>query len=100
MLADTATEQWVARQAMLRAAGDWDGGTATPATVAMAKLFASEMLYRAADRAMQVHGGMGYMKELWIERGYRDARLFRIWGGTSESLRGLVAAGLGCPPST
>jgi acyl-CoA dehydrogenase len=49
---------------------------------------------------MQVHGGMGYMKELWIERGYRDARLFRIWGGTSESLRGAVAAGLGCPPST
>jgi acyl-CoA dehydrogenase len=100
MLADTATEQWVARQALLRAASDWDSGTATPQTVAMAKLFASEMLYRAADRAMQVHGGMGYMKELWIERGYRDARLFRVWGGTSEALRGLVAAGLGCPPST
>jgi acyl-CoA dehydrogenase len=85
---------------MLRAAADWDSGTATPATVAMAKLFAGEMLYRAADRAMQVHGGMGYMKELWIERGYRDARLFRVWGGTSEALRGLVAQGLGCPPST
>jgi alkylation response protein AidB-like acyl-CoA dehydrogenase len=43
---------------------------------------------------------MGYMKELWIERGYRDARAFRIWGGTSEILRGTIAHGLGCPEST
>ena len=97
MLADIATEQWVARQALLRAAWEWDYGTATPQTAAMVKLFAGEMLYRAADRAMQVHGGMGYMKELWIERGYRDARTFRIWGGTSEVMRGLIAQGLGCP---
>jgi acyl-CoA dehydrogenase len=100
MLADSATEQWVARQAMLRAAWEWDNGTATPQTAAMAKLFASEMLYRVSDRAMQVHGGMGYMKELWIERGYRDARAFRIWGGTSEVMRGTIARGLGCPDST
>ena len=99
MLADSATEHWVARQAMLRAAWEWDSGAATPRTAAMAKLFASEMLYRVSDRAMQVHGGMGYMKELWIERGYRDARAFRIWGGTSEIMRGAIAHGLGCPES-
>ena len=86
MLADSATEQWVARQAICAPPGaDRARPGPRPRRRAMAKLFASEMLYRAADRAMQVHGGMGYMKELWIERGYRDARLFRIWGGTSEA---------------
>jgi len=51
---------------------------------AMAKLFATEAADRVADMAVQVHGGAGYLKELAVERFYRDARLGRIWDGTSE----------------
>ena len=61
---------------------------------AMTKLFATEMLGRVADAAVQVHGGMGYMKELWIERAYRDARIYRIYEGTSEIQRLVIAGGL------
>jgi len=60
----------------------------------MAKLFATEMLGRVADAAVQVHGGMGYMRELWIERAYRDARITRIYEGTSEVQRMVIAGAL------
>jgi alkylation response protein AidB-like acyl-CoA dehydrogenase len=63
----------------------------------MAQLCATEMVYRVADRAMQVHGGMGFMKELWIERGYRDARMFRLLDAGSEELRTRIARAIGCP---
>ena len=57
----------------------------------MVKLFASEMLGRAADSALQIHGGMGYMKECVVERIYRDVRYLRIVEGTSEIQRIVIA---------
>jgi acyl-CoA dehydrogenase len=61
----------------------------------MAKLYASEMAFRVADRILQVHGGLGYMKELPVERLFRVARLLRIGGGTSEIQRLVIARSLG-----
>jgi acyl-CoA dehydrogenase len=58
------------------------------------KLFASEALGRVADRAVQVHGGYGYVKEFPIEKLYRDARIARIYEGTSEIQRGVIAKDL------
>ncbi|HEY8684722.1 MAG TPA: acyl-CoA dehydrogenase family protein, partial [Chloroflexota bacterium] len=55
------------------------------------KVYCSEMLNRVVDRAVQVHGGMGYMKEFEIERMYRDARIVRIYEGTSEVQRMIIA---------
>ena len=62
--------------------------------ISMVKVAAAETLGRVADRAVQVFGGMGYCKDLPIERLYRDARVFRIYDGTSEIHRGVVARGL------
>lgn len=58
---------------------------------AMVKVFCTEMVNRAADSALQIHGGMGYMKESPIERVYRDVRLTRIFEGTSEVQRMIIA---------
>jgi acyl-CoA dehydrogenase len=60
----------------------------------MCKLFASEMLHRLADNAVQIHGGMGLMEDLPIERLWRDARLERIWEGTSEIQRHIISRSL------
>ena len=60
----------------------------------MCKLFASEMLHRLADHAVQIHGGMGLMEDLPIERLWRDARLERIWEGTSEIQRHIISRSL------
>jgi acyl-CoA dehydrogenase len=57
----------------------------------MAKLFASEVAGQVADKAVQIHGGMGYVKDLAVERIYRDARLFRIAEGTSEIQKIVIA---------
>jgi acyl-CoA dehydrogenase len=57
----------------------------------MAKLYASEVAGRSADRALQIHGGMGYMKECVVERFFRDVRLLRIVEGTSEIQRIVIA---------
>jgi acyl-CoA dehydrogenase len=97
MLADSATEIFAAQQAVYRAAWGIEAQRDEPRLAAQTKLFATEMYYRVADRAMQVHGGMGFMKELWIERGYRDARMFRLLGVSSEELRTAIAHLLGCP---
>ena len=59
--------------------------------IAMAKLAATEMLARVADEALQIHGGMGLMDELVLERIWRDARVERIWDGTSEIQRHIVS---------
>jgi acyl-CoA dehydrogenase len=72
-------------------AGAYDAGTDTRLGPASAKLFCSEMVGRVADRAVQIHGGAGYV-EGTVERLYRDARLFRIYEGTSE-IQKLVIAG-------
>ena len=94
MLADAATEIHAARLMTYDAATRADRGERVTQRAAMAKVFATEMLGRVADAAVQVHGGMGYMKELWIERAYRDARITRIYEGTSEMQRLVIARGL------
>jgi alkylation response protein AidB-like acyl-CoA dehydrogenase len=68
-----------------------DRGTRASTEAAMVKLFASEMAGRVVDRVLQIHGGMGYMKESPVERAYRDARILRIYEGTSEVQRMIIA---------
>jgi alkylation response protein AidB-like acyl-CoA dehydrogenase len=94
MLADAATEIHAARLMVYDAAARADRGERITDRAAMAKLFATEMLGRVADAAVQIHGGMGYMRELWIERAYRDARITRIYEGTSEIQRMVIASAL------
>ncbi len=94
MLADAATEIHAGRLMVYDAAARADRGERITQRAAMAKLFATETLGRVADAAVQIHGGMGYMRELWIERAYRDARITRIYEGTSEVQRMVIAAGL------
>ncbi len=68
-----------------------DNGENVAALAASCKLFATEMVGRVADRAVQIHGGAGYMEEYAVTRFYRDVRLFRIYEGTSEIQRGIIA---------
>jgi acyl-CoA dehydrogenase len=94
MLADSVTELWAARLMTYRLAGDIDRGVDVKvqhARCSMAKLFASEMANRVADRAVQIFGGRGYMRENVAERFYRELRVERIWEGTSEIQRNIVA---------
>ena len=93
-LADMATELEAADLLTLRAAARLDCGTMTDADAAMAKLYASEMLGRISDAAVQIFGGMGLMGELPVERWWRDARVERIWDGTSEIQRHIIARSL------
>jgi acyl-CoA dehydrogenase len=90
-LADMATEIEAAELITLRAAWKRERGTMTDADAAMAKLYASEMLGRVTDHAVQIFGGMGLMSELPIERFWRDARVDRIWDGTSEIQRHIIS---------
>jgi acyl-CoA dehydrogenase len=94
MLADSAIEIEMARLLVLRAAHEIDQGAPARERISMVKVAAAETLGRVADRAVQVFGGMGYCKDLPIERLYRDARVFRIYDGTSEIHRTVVARGL------
>ena len=94
MLADSAIEIEAARLLVLRAASLIDRGREAREHISMVKVYAAETLGRVADRAVQVFGGMGYCKDLPVERLYRDARIFRIFDGTSEIHRGVVARGL------
>lgn len=93
-LADMATELDAAELLTLRAAAKLDAGGMTDRDAAMAKLFASEALGRITDRALQIFGGMGLMAELPIERFWRDARVERIWDGTSEIQRHIISRSL------
>ena len=93
-LADMATELEAAELLTLRAAARLDCGTMTDADAAMAKLYASETLGRITDAAVQIFGGMGLMGELPVERWWRDARVERIWDGTSEIQRHIIARSL------
>jgi len=92
MLADSQTDLMAGRALVLEAARAFDAGTDTRLGPACAKLFASEMVGRVADRAVQIHGGAGYIRGVPVERFYRDARLFRIYEGTSQ-IQQLVIAG-------
>ncbi|MCR6482079.1 acyl-CoA dehydrogenase family protein [Amycolatopsis sp. OK19-0408] len=93
-LADLTTELDAAELLTLRAAWNFDQGRLTDRDVAMAKLFASETLGRITDQAVQVFGGLGLMAETRVERFWRDARLERIWDGTSEIQRHIIARSL------
>lgn len=91
MLADSVIEINAARWMVYQAAWMLDQGFDAREQIAMVKVHAAEMLGRVVDRAVQVFGGMGFCKELPIERYYRDARIYRIFDGTSEIHRGVIA---------
>jgi alkylation response protein AidB-like acyl-CoA dehydrogenase len=91
MVADMATDIEVSRQLTLRAAWLKDQGQPAMHAAAMAKLFASETAMRAATRAVQIHGGAGYITEFPVERIFRDAKLTEIGEGTSEIQRMVIA---------
>jgi alkylation response protein AidB-like acyl-CoA dehydrogenase len=91
MIADTAAEIEAAHWLTLSAAERKDKGVPFTREASIAKLFASEMANRAAYRALQIHGGYGYMKEYKVERLYRDARVTAIYEGTSEVQRLVIA---------
>lgn len=91
MLADSVIEINAARWMVYHAAWMLDQGLDAREQIAMVKVHAAETLGRVVDRAVQVFGGMGFCKELPIERYYRDARIYRIFDGTSEIHRGVMA---------
>ena len=91
MLADSVIEINAARLMVLQAASMIDQGQDARDWIAMVKVHAAETLGRVVDRAVQVFGGMGFCKELPIERYYRDARIYRIFDGTSEIHRSVIA---------
>ncbi|MBT4932347.1 MAG: acyl-CoA dehydrogenase [Rhodospirillaceae bacterium] len=93
-LADMATDLHAADLMVMHAAKKADEGQMDPQDAAMTKLFASEAVGRAADSTVQIYGGMGLMEELPVERLWRDARLDRIWDGTSEIQRHIIARSL------
>ena len=93
-LADMATEIDAADWLALAAAWRLDQGQPANREIASAKLYASEMLARVTDRALQIHGGMGLMNETPIARFWRDARVERIWDGTSEIQRHIISRDL------
>jgi acyl-CoA dehydrogenase len=93
-LADMALELKAAELLTLEAAWKFDQGTVTDMDMAMAKLKATEMLAFVADEAIQIHGGMGLMSDLPLERIWRDARVERIWEGTSEIQRHIISRSL------
>ena len=91
MLADSQTEYMAARALVLDAAARYEAGTDQRLAPSAAKYFASEAVGRIADRAVQIHGGSGYMRGVPVERLYRDVRLFRIYEGTSQIQQLVIA---------
>ncbi len=91
IIADMATEIEAAKQLMFSAASMKDSGINYTAQASMAKLFASEMVNRVTAKALQIHGGYGFIKEYPVERFYRDARVFTIYEGTSEIQRIVIS---------
>ncbi|MFQ1062592.1 acyl-CoA dehydrogenase family protein [Bordetella trematum] len=91
MLADSQAEIYAARCMVMDAARKRDRGENTTMEAACTKMFSTEMLGRVADRAVQIHGGAGYMSEYPVERFYRDARLFRIFEGTTQIQQLVIA---------
>jgi alkylation response protein AidB-like acyl-CoA dehydrogenase len=94
MIADSETELEAARWLVLRAAWSVDQGLETRHASSMAKLYGAGMVNRVVDRVLQIHGGMGYTRELPIERWYRQVRLYRIFEGTDEMLRLILSRDL------
>lgn len=94
MIADSMTDYYAGRAIVLDAARRFDAGEDTKVGPSCAKYFTSEMVWRVADRAVQIHGGAGYMRGVAVERLYRDARLFRIFEGTSQIQQVIIAKAL------
>ena len=94
MLADSQTEMYAAACMVAETARRRDAGEAVAAVAASCKLFATEMVGRVADRAVQIFGGAGYIEDYGIERFYRDVRLFRIYEGTSQIQQTVIAKDL------
>jgi acyl-CoA dehydrogenase len=91
MLADSRAEAYAARCMVLDAARRRDDGEKVTMLASASKLFASEMVGRVADRAVQIHGGAGYIADYAVERFYRDVRLFRLYEGTSQIQQLIIA---------
>jgi acyl-CoA dehydrogenase len=91
MLADSKAEIYAARSMVIDAARRRDEGEDISTEASCCKLFASEMCGRVADRAVQIHGGAGYIADYAVERFYRDVRLFRIYEGTTQIQQLLIA---------
>jgi acyl-CoA dehydrogenase len=94
MLADSKAELYAARCMVLDAARRRDAGENVSTEAACCKMYASEICGRIADRAVQIHGGAGYLSEYSIERLYRDVRLFRIFEGTTQIQQLVIARGM------
>jgi alkylation response protein AidB-like acyl-CoA dehydrogenase len=98
MLADSATEIFAARMPLYRTAWEEDAGVTDPkvlhAKCSMAKLYCAELGHRVADRVVQIFGGRGYCADYAAERLVRDTRVDRIWEGTSEIMRSIIASGV------
>ena len=91
MIADSKTEALVAKAMTMETARSRDAGKSVTMEAAAAKYFASEMVGRVADRAVQIFGGAGYVADHGIERFYRDVRIFRIYEGTSQIQQVVIA---------
>ncbi|MEX0873096.1 MAG: acyl-CoA dehydrogenase, partial [Aquisalimonadaceae bacterium] len=91
MLAEMRTGAYAGRTMVLDAARKRDAGQRITTEAAVCKLFCSEMVGRAADNAVQIHGGSGYINDYKVERFYRDVRLFRLYDGTSEIQKLVIA---------
>ena len=91
MIADSQADTLAARALVLETARQRDRGEPVIMQAACAKMFASEMLGKVADRAVQIHGGAGYVADYAVERFYRDARLFRIFEGTTQIMQLVIA---------
>ncbi|WP_448638200.1 acyl-CoA dehydrogenase family protein [Geodermatophilus sp. URMC 63] len=94
LIADVHAELLAGRAMVREVAARYDSGEDTSIGPSSAKLFCSEMVGRAVDRAVQVHGGLGYLRTTPVERFYRDARLYRLYEGTSEVQRVIIGSGL------
>lgn len=91
MLADSKTEAYAGKSMVLDCARRRDNGENASTEAACSKLFCTEMVGRVADRAVQIHGGSGYVSEYAVERFYRDVRLFRLYEGTSQIQQIVIA---------
>jgi acyl-CoA dehydrogenase len=91
MLADSESELYAAKSMVIDAARRKDTGEKITKQAAICKYYCSEMVGRVADRAVQIHGGAGYITEYGIERFYRDVRLYRLYEGTSQIQQLIIA---------
>jgi acyl-CoA dehydrogenase len=94
LIADSKMDHYVGRATVLEAARNFDSGADTKIGPSCTKYFTSEMVSRVADRAVQIHGGAGYMRGVPVERFFRDARLFQLYEGTTQIQQVIIAKAL------